>query len=179
MTGKTKFLDPRDVEEAIAEIAVLAARQDVAIALVGGAAMACYGSDRMTKDVDFAADMCFESMPVLHQLSFGGYATRTLRGHPVDIIVRSDEYADLYAEAIARSVDHGLPVRVVTPEYLAATKMAAGRDKDVSDLKTLLRLEVPDFRTTRTIVKHHLGEYAARELDSLRDEIEWTKSRER
>ena len=179
MTNKPKFLDPRDVEEAVSEVAELARSQDVDLALVGGVAMACYGSDRLTIDVDFAADMVPAGLPVLRTLSFGGIASRTRRDHPVDVIVRIDEYAELYAEAIGRSADVGLPVRVVTPSYLAALKMAAGRDKDELDLKTLLRLGVLDLRETRKVVKRHLGEYAARALDSLVEEVEWQKSRER
>jgi hypothetical protein len=174
----TKFLDPRAIEETIVEIAEIAARERADVVLVGGVAMEIYGSDRMTKDVDFASLTMLEGVKIVKPLSFGGYAAKsTATGHPVDIIVRSDEYSSLYAEAIDHAVDAGLPVRVVSPEYLAATKMAAGRDKDEMDLKTLIRLGVIDVAKTRSIVKSHLGEYAARELDSLCDEVAWHLSR--
>jgi hypothetical protein len=37
---------------------------------------------------------------------------------------------------------------------------------------------VLNFSAARNIVKRHLGEYAARMLDTLRDEVEWRKSRD-
>ena len=174
----TKFLDPRAIEEAIAEIAEMSRRSQTDVVLVGGVAMEIYGSDRMTKDVDFAARAYPPDLPIVKSLSFGGFAAQTRAGHPVDVIVRSDEYAPLYAEAIDHAVDAGLPIPVVSPEYLAALKMAAGRYKDEIDLKTLIQLDVIDRPKTRAIIKSHLGEYAARSFDSLCDEVAWLKSRE-
>jgi predicted nucleotidyltransferase len=176
---RPKFLDPREIDEAIAEVAQIALSEGVDVALIGGAAMAAYGSDRLTKDVDFASLAPLAALTTTRSLSFGGYAARTPAGHPVDVVVRSDEYQALYDEAVDASADVGLPVRVVLPEHLAALKMAAAREKDVLDLKTLVRLGVLDLPRTRSIVKKHLGEYAARELDSLVDEVAWEESRER
>jgi len=180
MTGprKIKFLDPAEIEEAIGEIAALAHSHDADVALVGGAAMAAYGSDRLTRDVDFASDLIIPGLPVLRKLPFGGIATKISGDVPVDLIVRDDEYADLYAEALHHTVDVGLPVKVVTAEYLAALKMAAGRSKDEADLETLVALGAADLPKTRKIVKTHLGEYAARSLDHLVEEIAWKRSKE-
>jgi hypothetical protein len=176
----TKFLDPSAIEQTIAEIAEIAEREHVDVVLVGGVAMEIYGSDRMTKDVDFASHTMLSGLTLVKQLSFGGYAALSPGNrHPIDIIVRNDEYSRLYADAINCSVDAGLPVKIVRPEYLAALKMAAGRDKDKMDLKTLIRLGALDMKKTRTIVKSHLGEYAARELDSLCEEMAWQISREK
>lgn len=175
----TKFLDPKAMEEAISEIAEMARYEEIKVVLIGGAAMELYGSDRMTKDVDFASRENLSHLTIVKSLSFGGYAGRSRSGHPVDVIVRCDEYAPLYAEAIDCSVNAGLPVPVVGPEYLAVLKMAAGRDKDELDLRTLIRLGVLDLSRTRRIVKSHLGEYAARSLDSLCEEDEWLKSRDK
>ena len=55
--------------------------------------------------------------------------------------------------------------------------MAAARDKDVLDLKVLLR-GVADRSRVREIVERHLGRYAARELDRLVEEVDWETSRE-
>jgi len=174
----TRFLDLKEMEEAISEISEMARGERTRIVLVGGAAMEIYGSDRMAKDVDFASRAHLSQLTIVRPLSFGGCSGRSRSGHPVNIIVRCDEYAPLYAEAIDRAVDSGLLVPVVDPDYLAALKMAAGREKDELDLRTLIRLGMIDHHKTRKIVKTHLGEYAARSLDSLREEVAWLKSRE-
>jgi hypothetical protein len=176
---RIKFLDPDDIEEAIVEIAAIAERAKVGAALVGGVAMEAYGSDRLTKDVDVA---CLDDLPGLEKLkglSFGGISTKSPSGHPVDIIVRNDAYRSLYAAAILDARDEGRALPVVSPEYLAALKMAAARDKDMLDLETLFRLEVLNLPITRYIIGRYLGEYAAREWDSLISEFEWKASREK
>ena len=180
MTKSVKFLDPREIEETIIEVAELARRYDLEIALIGGVAMAVYGSDRLTKDVDFAS--CDEYLPELSplkQLSFGGVAATTPGGHPIDLVVRDDEYKDLYTAAVEHARDESLPVKVVTPEYLAALKLAAARDKDEIDLKYLVSTTPDgiDLVLARKIIRKYLGEYAAREFDQIVSEVEWKRSR--
>lgn len=179
MAKRTKFLDPKDIDEAIAEAAEAAHLGKVETAILGGVAMIVHGSDRLTKDVDVACrDEYLPGMKPVKALMFGGAATLTPKGHPLDIIVRSDDYRDLYIAAIEHARDEGLALPVVTPEYLAALKMAAARDKDELDLKTLIRLGVLDLNQTRDIIREHLGRYAAKAFDALCNEIEWMKSRE-
>lgn len=178
---RIKFLDPDDIEEAIAEIAAIAAREGVElIALVGGVAMSVYGSDRLTKDIDIACrDECLPGMKKIKELSFGGFSAKSPAGHPVNIIVRNDAYQSLYVAAIENAHDEGLALPVVSPEYLAALKMAAARDKDMLDLEILFHLKVLDIKKTRSIIKQYLGEYASREWDSLVAEFEWKATREK
>jgi hypothetical protein len=180
MTAKrVKFLNPGDIEEAIEEIAAIARRERTDAVLVGGVAMSVYGSDRLTKDVDVACRDNLRGLKKLKELSFGGVSATSPAGHPVDVIVRSDAYHLLYEAAIENALDEGLPLPVASPEYLAALKMAAARDKDVLDLETLFRLGVLDVAKTRSIIRQYLGEYAAREWDSLISEFEWKASREK
>lgn len=176
-----RFLAPEQLIAGVSEIAAIAARARATVLLVGGLAMQHYGSDRLTGDLDFAARKVPKELPVLGTLSFGGVQTSTPSGVPVDFIVRGDDYAELYRDAILASpVVPELGVRVVLPEYLAAMKMAAGRDKDFLDLKFLLSQEgLVDAAKARVIVRKHLGPYAAREFDSLVDEAAWLKSRGR
>jgi hypothetical protein len=61
---------------------------------------------------------------------------------------------------------------------LLATKMAAARDKDLLDVKFLVGSGVVDLKAARQIVREHLGEYAARELDAMVAEVEWRKGRQ-
>jgi hypothetical protein len=183
MTGKRskiKFLDPGDIEEAIAELAEISERTGIDTVLVGGVAMSAYGSDRLTKDVDVACrDEGLPGLRRLKDLSFGGFSAKSPSGHPVDIIVRDDAYRGLYEAAIENAQDEGLSLPVASPEYLAALKMAAARDKDMLDLETLFRLGVLDLKKARSIIRQYLGEYAAREWDSLISEFEWKSSREK
>ena len=46
------------------------------------------------------------------------------------------------------------------------------------DLETLLRLGVLDVAKARAIIRQHLGEYAAREWDSLAAEVAWKTRRD-
>ena len=176
--AKIKFLNPDDIEEAIAEIAMISAQTGIKTVLVGGVAMSVYGSDRLTKDVDVACrDEYLPGLKILGNLSFGGVSTKSPSGHSMDVIVRDDAYRSLYIAAIENARDEGLALPVVSPEYLAALKMAAARDKDILDLKTLVRLRVINIKKTRSIIQQYLGEYAAREWDSLISEFEWKSSR--
>ena len=179
VTSRRQFLDPASIDEAIAEVAALAERSGVRVALIGGVAMGLLGSDRMTSDVDFVCSALPDHVQIRRALSFGGVAASTSKGHPVDLVVRNDVYAALYEEALeSASNEPGLPVKVVRPEYLAAMKMAAGRDKDEADLKTLIRSGKVTFEGMAAVVQRHLGVYAVRELESLIAEVAWLASRE-
>ena len=177
-THSAKFLDPRDIEETIVEAANAAHKGKVDAVLIGGVAMMVHGSDRLTKDVDVACyDETLPGMMVIRPLSFGGVATMTPKGHLLDVVVRADDYRLLYVAAIDHSRDEGLALPVVTPEYLAAMKMAAGRDKDELDLKTLIKLGKLDRGLTKDIIHEHLGRYAAKAFEALCAEVDWRATR--
>jgi hypothetical protein len=138
-----------------------------------------HGSPRLTGDVDFAAERPLETMPIVGHLSFGGVKTVTSENVPVDLVVRDDEYKALYEEALEDAVAHvkgHMPI--VRPEYLAAMKMASGRPGDMADLEFLIGENVVDVGLMRTIVRQHLGPYAARELDQIELIARWRKSRD-
>jgi hypothetical protein len=174
---RIKFLNPDDIENTIAEIAKISIQTGIETVLIGGIAMSVYGSDRLTKDVDVACREYLPGLKKLRELSFGGISTKSPSGHPVDIIVRNDAYHSLYVAAIENARDEGLALPVVSPEYLAVLKMAASRDKDMLDLETLFQLEAIDIKKTRSIIEKYLGEYAAREWDSLISKFEWKRNR--
>ena len=173
---------PEVLREAIEQIAAIAKEEGVKVILVGGFAMHLYGSDRLTGDVDFASAELMASVTrsgrQFEPLSFGGYATHAPNGVPVDMIVRDDDYTDLYLEAIRYAVKvDGVPIPVVSPEYLAAMKMASARDKDFIDLGFLLQKEKVNVKQARSIVRKHLGAYAAQEFDGMVEEAEWMRTR--
>ena len=192
MTGGRgrKLLDPLTLKNATNEVANLADAQNVKVALLGGFALYLYGSDRLTGDIDVVSDARIDGLPPGSQLSFGGEATETSGGVPVDVILRSDEYVDLYEQALVHAVDIGqtervntdssvVPgIRIVSPEYLVAMKMAANRTKDWADLEFMIEHQMFDRNMAFAIVHTHLGRYAVTELRQLIAEVEWKKGRQ-
>lgn len=172
----SRFLDPAKIDTAIAEVTAAAKKEHVRIALAGGCALQLHGSDRFTADVDFVANSFIANLPNKGNLSFGGTKSVTTNGVPVDIIVRSDLYQDLYDEALtaARRIA-GTNIPVITLPYLGAMKMVAGRGKDEQDLKWILTDSDVSYSALRTVVKKHLGPYAADELDATRKIAAWEK----
>ena len=171
-----KFYAPDALSEALAQIAAVAQREGVRVALAGGYAMQLYGSDRLTGDLDLLADKKL-SLPPVKSLSFGGEQVEADNGVPVDLIRRDDDYASLYDEALDTAViTDGISAPVVRSEYLAAMKLAAGRGKDDLDLAFLVTSGAVDLPTARKIIKKLLGAYAAQEFDSAVSEAQWRKA---
>ncbi len=143
--------------------------------IAGGFAMHVWGSSRMTGDLVVVAanDLGYDGDPLV----FGGVRTRE-ESVPLDVIVRSDEWRALYESALAAAVHvEGMPLSVVTPEYLVAMKMVAGRSKDEGDVRYLVLLEDFVEKRAENIVRRHLGPYAVKELRSTIAEARWRKSR--
>ena len=175
VTSRHRFLDPARIEAALTEAADVAKKGRVKVALAGGVALQLYGSDRFTADLDLVADRYPSDIKRRDVLTFGGVRT-ALSGVPVDFIVRDDQYADLYDEAIERAQRvAGVPVPVVTLPYLAAMKMAAGRGKDEQDLHFILSRPGVSYRAIREVIARHLGPYAGDELDAIRTIAAWEK----
>jgi hypothetical protein len=173
-----KFLSPKKLENALSQIAALARTERVRVVLIGGYALQFYGSDRLTGDVDIAANKPVLALPQGKPLSFGGAQTKAPNGVPVDFVLRSDVYAPLYRAAIGQAHEYrGAPILIATAEFLAAMKMAAGRTKDMADLEFLLSSSVLDVPATRRIVHRYLGPYAVDEFNRLVDEAAWKASR--
>ena len=181
MTGRSKrFLAPETLDEAAREVAALAHDENIPVALIGGYALQLYGSPRLTGDVDVVADGLIEALPEGEPLSFGGVQTESPNGVPVDLVLRDDDYAALYEEALVRAVDlQDAPMPVVRLEYLAAMKMGAGRARDGADLEWIILRSGADLSAVRRIVKQYLGLYAAREFDRLVEEARWKSSQGR
>lgn len=150
-------------------------------ALIGGVALALYGIERFTKDVDLAvtvaqsgavATLLADADP--RPLTIGGVSFATSTGLRVDLIDHRFQYRSLYEEAIEAAVESGPRVRAgdqeicaVSREYLLAMKMAADRPKDELDLAVMLEDPKLDYGSARAIVETHLGPFAARRLDRL------------
>lgn len=145
------------------------------VAIAGGLAMQIWGSSRLTSDLDVLSDSCLGYEGEL--LSFGGIRTRE-GDVDLDIIVREDEWQELYDDALEKAEQvEGILLPVVTPEFLVPIKMVAGRAKDESDVRYLVLTSGFDQPETERIVRKHLGPYAVRELRSIIEEAKWRKSR--
>ena len=133
------LLDAESAIQAILTVAAIAKENEVDWTLIGGLAMAIYGSDRNTKDICFIAS---KLLPLEKQgfLKQGGerYLIETdKRTVAVDWIIRNDEFKQLFQEALKESVEiNGVPV--LTPEWLVILKFIAGRFKDQEDAVFLL-----------------------------------------
>lgn len=179
--GQKRLYTFAELQEAIEWVNELAEAAQVKVALGGGLAMQLYGSDRLTSDVDIIAERDVPGMEEIGRLSFGGQKARGKGGVPTDIIVREDEVAPLYEDALQASHRvEGMVVRVVQPEFLAVMKLWAGReDKDIPDVKFLIREELIDLPLTRKLMKKYLGIYAVKDFDSLVREVAWQASEEK
>ncbi|HEX8564484.1 MAG TPA: hypothetical protein VF648_02360 [Pyrinomonadaceae bacterium] len=139
MTINLDLLDIKSATKAIQIVAEIAKENGVDWALVGGLAMAIYGSDRTTKDIDIIADklLPLENRGLLRQ---GGerYIIQTnKKAVAVDWIIRKDEFKKLFQEALNEAVEiNGVPI--LTPEWLVILKFIAGRFKDQEDAVFLL-----------------------------------------
>jgi hypothetical protein len=171
---RSQFLDPAKALAAIKEVAELANKAGVRVALAGGNAMQLYGSDRLTADVDVVSAEILMSLPRLGALTFGGTKSKASNGVPVDVIVRTDDRAALYDEAL----DHaqqlpGIPIPVITLPYLGTMKLAAHRGKDLQDLNFILVKTNVNYKKLREVVVKHLGEDAADDLDAYQLAAAW------
>jgi len=139
MTINLDLLDAESATEAIKTVAEIADANDIEWALVGGLAMAIYGSDRTTKDIDIIANrlLPLENQGLLRQ---GGerYIIKTnKKAVAVDWIIRKDEFKQLFEQALAEAVRIN-DVPILTAEWLVILKFIAGRFKDQEDAVFLL-----------------------------------------
>ena len=154
MTINLDLLDEESATEAIKTVAEIAKENGVDWALVGGLAMALYGSDRTTNDIDIIADklLPFENQGLLRQ---GGerYLIKTnKKAVAVDWIIRKDEFKKLFQVALNEAVKIG-DVPILTPEWLVILKFIAGRFKDQEDAVFLLSRK---HLVNRHLVKKHI-----------------------
>ena len=159
MTIRLDLLDEESATEAIKTVAALAEANGVQWALVGGLAMALYGSDRNTKDVDVIAS---KLLPLENQglLKQGGerYSIKTKKKSvAVDWIIRNDEFKTLFQEALKEAVKIN-DVPILTPEWLVILKFIAGRFKDQEDAVFLLcRKGLVNREVIKEKIVRHVG----------------------
>jgi hypothetical protein len=139
MTINLDLLDEESALQAIRIVGEIAEENSASWALVGGLALALYGSDRTTKDIDIIADKLLPLEKVGDLLQGGErYLIKTHKKEvAVDWIIRKDEFKQLFAEASKEAVKIN-DVPVLTPEWLMILKFIAGHFKDQEDAVFLL-----------------------------------------
>lgn len=174
MVYKENHIDPKKINDTIRLIQEMALDQGFVAILIGGVALQVYGSPKFTKDIDFALDHEMDSPGTLRKvkpISFGGARYTAPNGAKVDIIVRNDEYANLYEDAIANARQSPAGIPIATAEHLAAMKMAAGREHDILALKWMIRQpELLDLKKARSIIYRFMGRYAKDRFDDIADQ---------
>lgn len=154
MTINIGLLDEESAVEAIETVAEIAEENGVDWALVGGLAMALYGSDRTTKDIDIIAEKLLP-LEKVGDLVQGGerYLIKTNKKEvAVDWIIRKDVFKQLFAQALKESIKIN-EVPVLTPEWLVILKFIAGRFKDQEDAVFLLSRQ---GLVNRNLIKAHI-----------------------
>ena len=164
------------LDRAALEALALAKKQGVRAAVAGGRALQWFGSERFTKDVDIVAEAPLAGLRRVKPITFGGSILRASNGVAVDWIVRNDEAAPLYQEALfaARKLP-GCPYPLISAEYLAAMKFVAGREKDRLDLAALVQGRRLNTRKAWSIIRKHIGWWAAKEFDAFIEEARWLR----
>lgn len=182
--AEQKFLAPEVLDAVSRAMVDLVGRRGIKSAVGGGYAMQIYGSDRLTGDVDLIS----EGLPAptdplknVKPLTFGGRRYETKDGVEVDFIVRADQFQALYEEALLHAGMTDDKLSIITPEYLAAMKLVAGRPKDEGDLLWLLKQEgLVDRDKTLDIVGRLVGgQFAKEAMQSFMDQADWEKEREK
>lgn len=145
-------------------------------AFAGGIAMHIYGYVRATTDVDIIADHDLDAGSE-RQLTFGGSSYKVdLEGRSivVDWIVRSDENAKFYSEALKDAIVTEDGIRVVSPEWLVILKHLAGRPKDKLDQIWLLQESgLVDRETVKGNIRRVLGEYASFLINDIQSDFDY------
>ena len=178
--SRKKFPSFDKLIEATEEIALRLSLTETpanSVAIAGGLAMQFYGSPRLTNDVDLIAGSAY-GLGWKEKLSFGGVRGRASNGVEVDVIVRDDEWADLYTGALVSAVAlEEAPIHVVPAEFMVILKMIPQRDKDQTDLIYLLQMSELDYAECERAVREHLGKFGVSELRSYRKQAEWLKAK--
>ena len=141
-TGLINLISGDDALRAIEIVRKMAAANDVDWAVCGGIAMAIYGSQRLTKDVDIIASkrLPLAKERIIGHLKQGGehFVVETeTREVPIDWILRNDDFKAFYREALKDAVMID-DIPILTPEWLVILKFIAGRFKDQEDAVYLL-----------------------------------------
>jgi hypothetical protein len=150
--------------------------------LFGAQAAVVWGRPRLTADIDVTVRLEPEDPErLVRTLEARGFALRVgdaadfarrarvfpflhvASGMPVDIVLAGPGLEDLFLSRARPITMAGVVVPVICPEDLIATKILAGRPKDLEDVRGILRersadLDLELVRSTLTLLEGALGQ---------------------
>ncbi len=130
----------------------------------GAQAAVVWGRPRLTADIDVTVRQQPEdSERLVRTLDARGFSLRVdgaddfirrtrvfpflhvASGLPVDVVLAGPGLEDLFLSRVRLVTMAGVVVPVISPEDLIATKVLAGRPKDIEDIRGILRERLPDL----------------------------------
>lgn len=165
----------------------------------GAQAAIIWGRPRLTADVDVTVEPGPEDPArLVRALEASGFTLRvpeagdfvgrtrvlpfihTFSGLPLDVVLAGPGLEELFLSRAVPVAMAGVSVPVICPEDLIATKILAGRPKDIDDVRGILReraasLDLDRVRSTLAMLEMALGQsdlrpLFERELDAWRRE---------
>ena len=154
----------------------------------GAQAVVLWGRPRLTADIDVTVRMDPEDPEQLvRTLESSGFSLRightpefvrrtrvlpfvhTASGLPVDVVLAGPGLEELFLSRAVPVRMGTLTVPVISPEDLIATKILAGRPKDIEDIRSILRerlsvLDLDSIRSTLALLEAALGQSDLRPL---------------
>lgn len=148
----------------------------------GAQAVVIWGRPRLTADVDVTVRMDPEDPERLAQaLSAAGFSLRVTAspdfvrrtrvlpflhaasGLPLDVVLAGPGLEEVFLSRAVPVTVGNVTIPVISPEDLIATKVLAGRPKDLEDVRSILRerragLDLAIVRSTLTLLEDALGQ---------------------
>jgi hypothetical protein len=174
---------PSGPAELLSDLSRVLERLGVPWYVFGAQAALIWGRPRMTADVDVTVRLDRENTPeaLVDALHAGGFRMRFGSGrdfvrqtrvlplvHPatdlaLDIVLAGPGLEDLFLSRAVNVAIGGAAVPVIGPEDLVATKILAGRSKDIEDIRGVLaergdRLDLEMIRATLRSLEEALGQ---------------------
>jgi hypothetical protein len=187
---------PAGPAELLADLAAALASVDARWYVFGAQAALVWGRPRLTTDVDVTVQCRVLTRELVTALEAHGFslrvdgtdafidATRVVpldhraSGLGLDVVLAGPGLEELFLERAVPVDVGGTAVPFISPEDLVVTKLLAGREKDIDDVRGVLAerggtLDVVSIRTTLTLLEDALGQSdltpaLERELDRWR-----------
>ena len=168
--------------ELLAELAAALGRVRAQWYLFGAQAVVIWGRPRLTADIDVTVRLVPEDPERLaRSLKDAGFVPRfgasddflrrtrvmpfvhASSGFPLDVVLAGPGLEELFLSRAVPVPIGDIVVPVIKPEDLVATKILAGREKDLEDVRSVLRerqdmLDLALIRTTLTSLEEALGQ---------------------
>lgn len=171
------------VPELLAALAQVLRTLGVRWYLFGAQAAVLWGRPRLSADVDATAEVPPErALELVAAMARGGFDLRLTRdvegfvartrvlpfverasGIPLDIILAGPGFEEEFLDRAVSIRVGAADIPVISPEDLIVTKILAGREKDLEDIRGVLaerldRLDIARIRETLSLLEQALGQ---------------------